>query len=313
MRFWLAATAIGFTLSVSLPTAVAADNEPSTADQFYSRGYARQKKDPQGALADFNRAIDLELFHANTLWARASLYADLKRFEEAVADYTTYLEVQPGDYSALFNRGLYRGYLKQYELSVADYEDILDGDVDLSRFGGTKDQALAHAHHYRGKVYLYDLKQPRKAISDFDACLRLDPTTEMVRYRRGTAWHEVGEYASAEADYQEALKADPTYPNLLDARAWQMATCPDPAFRNGTLAVELSMKANDGHHWKIPEHVATLAAALGERGDFDLAVEAQKKALALLTKPDDRRRKMFEERLALYERREPFREPRPDK
>ena len=144
MRFSLGVTVIGFALSASL---VAADQEPSTANEYYSRGYARQKKDPEGALHDFNRAIDLELFHANTLWARASLYADLKRFEEAVADYTTYLEVQPGDYSALFNRGLYREYLKQYELSVSDYNDILDGDVDLSRYGGTRNEALAHAHH----------------------------------------------------------------------------------------------------------------------------------------------------------------------
>src|SRR5436190_15411096 len=175
--------------------------EPKTATEFYERALKRESnKDPDGALADFNRAIELSPMHDEAIWCRISLHSDQRRYKLAIADLTTYLKIHPGDHSALFNRALDRSYIGEYDLAFEDYNDILDGDVDFRRWGGSKNEALAHAHHYRGRLFLERTKDYNEAIKDFTKSIELDPGVEMLRYRRGTAWHAIGEYAKAEAD-----------------------------------------------------------------------------------------------------------------
>ncbi len=133
----------------------------------------------------------------------------------------------------------------------------------------------------------------------------------MVRYRRGDAYHALREYAKAEEDYAAVLNRDPDYPNLLNSRAWQLATCPDAKFRDGKRSVEMATKANEKFGWKIPGHINTLAAAYAEIGQFDEALKWQKKALELLDTKDIDQRTAMQERIELYRGGRPFRERAP--
>jgi hypothetical protein len=60
--------------------------------------------------------------------------------------------------------------------------------------------------------------------------------------------------------------------------------------------------------WKTADWIDTLAAAYAEAGDFDKAVEFQRKALSF---PDFQKAdgKGGRERLDLYERKMPYRDP----
>src|SRR5262249_19208480 len=64
--------------------------------------------------------------------------------------------------------------------------------------------------------------------------------------------------------------------------AWLWATGPD-GVRDGKRAVEAATRACELTDWKENEFLDTLAAAYAEVGDFDKAVEYQKKAVSSLT------------------------------
>ena len=66
------------------------------------------------------------------------------------------------------------------------------------------------------------------------------------------------------------------------------AGCPDQRFRDGRLAVESASKACELTAWKDFECLETMAVAYAEFQDFDAAIAAIDKAIALL-KPGDKR------------------------
>ncbi len=288
------------------------DDKPKTARDFYERGcvYERNKQAAQ-ALADYSKAVELDPKFIDAWFTRGSLYADRKEYTKAIDDLTKVIQIRPGDFPALFNRGLYHEYIRDYDKAIADYSDVLDGDADFSRSGSSNEANLAHAYHYRGRVYHWYKHDYANAIADYTMALQLDPKIEMVHYRRGDAYHALRIYGKAEEDYVAALARDPEYPNLLNSWAWQLATCPDPKFRDGKRAVEMATKANEKFDWKISGHVETLAAAYAEISQFDEANKWEKKALELLDIKDVEQRKAMQQRVELYQAGRPFREGSP--
>ncbi|MBD3673029.1 MAG: hypothetical protein HUJ26_05840 [Planctomycetaceae bacterium] len=171
-------------------------------------------------------------------------------------------------------------------------------------------EARAHAYHYRGRIYQWHKNDQLQAADDYTAALRLDPEIRMVRYRRACAYHELKKYAQAHADFAAAYDRTPDDPNLLNAWAWQLATCPEAKYRDGPLALKLAKKTKDRK---------TLAAAYAEIGEFDEAVAAQKRALQQLedlpepkneqaAKRRRERTTQMQTQLAAYEAKQPYRD-----
>jgi len=69
-----------------------------------------------------------------------------------------------------------------------------------------------------------------------------------------------------------------------DNLAWLRATCPDQHGRDGKGAVESATKACELSAWRNPNHLATLAAAYAEAGDFANAVKWEQQAIELAPK-----------------------------
>lgn len=72
--------------------------------------------------------------------------------------------------------------------------------------------------------------------------------------------------------------------------AWILATCPEAEFRNGEQALALSKKLlkEDGQD---PTNLDNLAAAYAELGQFSDAVEAQRRAISILSNGDAKKEK----------------------
>ncbi|HET6629974.1 MAG TPA: tetratricopeptide repeat protein [Woeseiaceae bacterium] len=90
--------------------------------------------------------------------------------------------------------------------------------------------------------------------------------------------------------------------------AWMLSVNPDPALRNGELAVAIMEAVLADPASRTPAHVDTLAAAYAEMREFGKAVAAQQEAIDAL--PADAGPELvagFEERLQLYLAGKPYR------
>jgi tetratricopeptide (TPR) repeat protein len=302
---------------------VAKAEEPTTARGYYERGriHERNKRYAE-ALADYSKAIELDSQFIDAYFSRSSLYAwhpslQMRAYAKAVTDLTKILEIEPKYYSARFNRALCYESLRDYDQAIADYSKVIDEDTDFSRYGAGKDAGLSAAHHYRGRAYQWYKSDYAKAAADYTEALRLaadagpiSPNygeTDMLHYRRGQVYHALKEYAKAETDFAIAFQRLPDYANLLSSWAWQLATCPDPQFRDGKKALQYARNANEKLGGKDPERLDTVAAAYAELGQFDEARKWEKQAIELLGPKANARRQAMQARLKLYETGKPFR------
>jgi hypothetical protein len=88
-------------------------------------------------------------------------------------------------------------------------------------------------------------------------------------------------------ELQEAVKQNPDRPDLLNNLAWQLATNPDPKFRDGAEAVQLAERACQLTHYQNAVVVGTLAAAYAVTGRFEEAVTEAQLACSLALKSGD--------------------------
>ena len=258
------------------------------------------------ALACFTNAIETDPDCAEAYFSRSSIYAGQNRdYAGAVADLTQYLRLRPTNYSALFNRGLYRIQTRDFDGAIADYTKVLDPSTDFSSYGGSADEAKAHALHYRGRAYHWHKNDPAKAIDDYNESIKLDPDVDRLYYRRAVAHQQLKHYREADRDFKEAYEREPDFHQLRNAWAWQLATCPEKKYRNGKRALVMA-KQND-----------TIAAAYAEMGYFDHAIEYQQKAIlneeriqSGAEKPDDARLLRLKKDLAVLKSKQPIRDER---
>lgn len=270
------------------------------ADRAYK---AESENRVELALACFEKALEIDANDADVYFSRSGILAhDKKDYRKAIADLSQVLRLRPKNFSALFNRGLYKESTRDFDGAIEDYSAVLEADVDFSNYGPTVAEAKAHALHYRGRVYQWHKNDLKSAVSDFTTALKLDPSLKRIYYRRGLCFYGLKEYEAAKSDFDEALKHEPTYPNLINAVAWQLATCPDSKFRDGKKALELARKSRSRMH---------LAAAHAELGEFKEATAEIEDFISMLKRSKNDRKAELQKATdyaALFDAGKPIRE-----
>lgn len=268
---------------------------PELADAFRNRGSARRDKgELELAIADYDEAIRRKSDQAPFYSDRGDTRRLLKQYDKALDDYNASLNIDRKSKLVWFWSGWIRGELGQPDKAIANFTEALKLDPKL--LGALID---------RGDAWL-DKGDINKALDDFNQALKLEPTNEFALYNRGNAWRLSQQYDKALADYRAAHEANPKFSNPLNNLAWTLATCPDESNRNGKQAIQYGTMACELTKWQNVNHLAVLAAAYAEAGQFDEAIKYQQQALSLTTGQD--LKADFQRRLELYRSHKPYRD-----
>ncbi len=276
--------------------------QPTFARAYILRGSAYAlRSEHEKALADFNRAIQIDSRNAAAYCDRADLEQhSLGRPQDALADYNRAIRLAPKFQRAYFNRAICFLERHDYNRAIADFtRSIQLVPNDLSAYGS--------------RAYAYAKQGDRtRALADAKVAIKLKPSQiPLARVTdlglRAKTYQILGQPKLALRDFREAIRIIPSRGIAYEDLAWFLATCPQEGFRNGAEAVSAATKACELSHSKRSGCYDTLAAAYAEAGDFDQAVKYEKQSLkdsSLAPKEREER----EKRLALFQQRKPFRD-----
>lgn len=244
------------------------------------------------AMHDFEEAIHLDPRRWRAVHNRGVLLAQAGQFERAFDDFGRTIQLQPDYAKAYSNRAALLVVAGKVQQAADDYRQA------------TKlDPGLAVAHRGLGRC-CHALGRLDEALQHFDAAVELEPNSAYTLARRADLLTDLGHYAEAAADYDRAIRLDSQSVEAYRGSAWLLATCPDNSVRNPELAVNRAKQALQLDRKHEAVSYDTLAAALANAGQYRGAVETARRAVELA--PSDER-VVYQDRLQLYQRSQPFR------
>lgn len=199
-----------------------------TPTAYNNRGhYRRNKKLYQEAISDLSTAIQLHPKYHLAFVNRGNTYFSLQRNDEAFADYTKSIELKADYPEGYGNRGSVYFQKGQYDLAMQDYNKALElkkeyPDAYLNRavtlsvlnkheeavpdytqyIKYMQDEPNPKAYNWRGMSY-QQLKQPSKALEDFNRAIQLDGKNTEFLLNRSQLNSAMGNKAQARADAQK--------------------------------------------------------------------------------------------------------------
>jgi superkiller protein 3 len=258
---------------------------PTMAAAHVALGQALQKKsDRVGAIAAFQRAIELDSEHTIAYFCLAQALAQPNNagkedLAAALAAYSKAIELEPKFSGAWEGRGDIYRRLGQRDNALADYTKAIEVFPEY----------ITALLFRRGEIY-GEMGQWSKAIADYSNVLKRDPGNYACWLNRGRAYRNVEQWEHAVEDYGKAMTFSTKVPPLQidlawllateNELAWLLATCPDAKIRDPKRAVKLAWTAvcaapRQGEFWN------TLGVARYRAGDWKAAVAAFDKSMEL--------------------------------
>ena len=166
---------------------------------YYNRGlvYQNQKKWDL-AVADYNKAIQINPEYAQAYNNRGNLYYYQKKWDLAVADYNKAIQINPEVAQAYNNRGLLYKNQKQWDLALADYNKAIQINP-----------SLAQAYYNRANIYS-DQKKWDLALTDYNKAIQINSEDASAYLNRGVLYSKQKKWDSAVADYNKAIQINPS-------------------------------------------------------------------------------------------------------
>jgi protein O-mannosyl-transferase len=251
----------------------------------------------QDAADHYTVALQLSPGFAKAEYNLATVLARQEKFDEAIRHYRAAVQLEP-NYPEAYNNLGNALYIKGELTEAASH----------LRFALRLRPDFAEAHLNLGNVLLAQ-GSFEHAHREYLLALQIKPDYASAYSNLAEVLVKDGRPREAIARYREALQLQPDWPEALKNCAWLLATQNDPELRNGTEAVQLAERAAALTGGKQSEVLDVLAAAYAEAGRFSDAADTGLKASRLAESSGQAGfAKKIQERLRLYESREPFRE-----
>jgi len=206
---------------------------PQTAADYTARGMARQSKgDTDGAMADFDKALDLDPKDLKACYQRGLARQAKGNWDGAVADFSAIISVDPKNADAFSGRGFVKQARGDLDGALADYNQALLLKPQIP---------VAYYNVGLIKVQKGDLDG---AIAAYNQALDLDPKMAIAYYNRGNAKNSEGNLDGAIGDYTQALALNPNIDFAYFNRGFARQTKGDAdgALADYTQAVVLNPK-----------------------------------------------------------------------
>ena len=158
------------------------------------------------------------------------------------------------------------------------------------------------AHRAVGQL-LREIGDPAQAAAHYREALRIAPGDAEAHADLGQCLMLTSRPDEALKEFAEAMRLEPDWPPPMALAAMLLSTHPDVRARRPEEAVRLASRAAESTHWKDRGVLEILAAAYAAAGNFDRALDAERKALALVP-PDAEARviREMEDVIDLYRR-----------
>jgi tetratricopeptide (TPR) repeat protein len=195
------------------------------ADIYYRRGMVRHDQEKYAeAEADYSAAIHRQQDDADVYRNRGVVRMQQSKFIEAEADFSEAIARKLDNANIYYLRGNTRDNQGKYAEAEADYSEAINrqqDDVDLYCLRGlvrlrqkkdAEEDFTAAIEHDPDDAYLYYSRGNTRSFSGKEAEAEADYRTAMERSRKAVAgehWQSEIRYASAEADYTNAIAQHP--------------------------------------------------------------------------------------------------------
>jgi Tfp pilus assembly protein PilF len=231
--------------------------------------------------------------------AVATIYLEARRLDEAIVHFGRSLELNPESAPTQYNLGYALALRGRRDQAIARFREALRLDPDY-----------AQAHNNLAAM-LQLAGQFDEASGHYRRALALRPDNVEARGNLAQLLSRQGRSAEAVSEFEQVLAARAEDAQALSGLAWIRATAADTALRDPGQAIQLAERAVAATNRRDLAALDALAAAYAAAGRFDEAVTTAQAAVDLaLAAGQAEFAARFEERLALYQRREAYRVPR---
>jgi tetratricopeptide (TPR) repeat protein len=160
------------------------------------RGLAyRDARNYREAIADYDRALQLQPGNAALLFERAGIYSSLQDYTRAIEDYDQSLQINPVNSKAHFLRGISYYQLGKHPRAIVDYGEALRLDPEFSPV-------------YNERAWtLYLLGRYVEALEDTEQALSRRPHMAPAFDTRAHVLAALGRPVEALAEFERAIDA----------------------------------------------------------------------------------------------------------
>ncbi len=162
--------------------------------------------DLNGAVAEFQKAIELDPEYDKAYFNMAICQFKLKDYEGAVKSLTKVLEIKPGFYNALYYRAYSNYRMKAYDAALEDFAALL-----------RKDPRKSDYYRYRADIY-YHRQDWAKAGVEYEKMIQIKPSDSFANYRMGMYLLKMRKAKEALPYFDAAIESKPTYKEALAER-----------------------------------------------------------------------------------------------
>ena len=180
------------------PDAHSAARVPTDAEYYISEGHSkRMRGDYDGAIADFDRAIELAPNDAAAFCERGEAKRGQEDYDGAIADCDHAIALDPTYPGGCNIRGMSKWGKGDHDGAIADFDRAVELDPDH-----------AGAYYIRGMIK-EEQRDYAEAVADFDRAIALEPDAADMYNHRGYSKYALGDYEGAIADFDRVLELEP--------------------------------------------------------------------------------------------------------